>query len=754
MTSGEPTDDSRLERIEKRLTRLEDTVSALQDVVETIRDSRSPDGEEAERSTGPSATGGNATVASSEEVPPQSDPEMPQEQELLQEQESPQEQESTQDLGASIGPGGEGASRPDGEASSASDKRERAAAGGPLQRYKAILGLRGVDWISYVGIGLLLFGIAFLFKYSIDQGWITPEVRIGIGAATGASLLLAGMRRADGRPLLQQILFGGSVATSYGTVFAAYQLYGLLAYPAAFGAMILITTVSVALGLQQDYVSMAFIGTAGGLGTPFLLYGQASGGTGLAFYTCLVVGGACAIYLHRGWRSLIYLGLIGGWAVLLVVALSADGTSARWGLQFSMVLGWVLLGGTPVVRSWLQTHRQWLPAEVPEPTWLSSLTADQPPGPVIASPGLAYVTTRFLWPGASDLTWAALAAAGALLYGGLYWGLRRNDLHSYAPVHGLVATVLAAYGTSEALNGTALLVAWATEAALLPYLSWRLGDTLLRASGHVLSLLVFIALFGRFLFSDPNSPLLVSPEALSELLALWLLGSLSWQTRSLQLRRLYQAILIAGWFGWWAHNLLTLSQGPSYLLIVGSLSALGLLAVGRWQDLPVFSIAGHVTFGILVGGVELRLLGASEAAMPLLHLPAASELLVLGAGLLATRFLSSPTGRYMYQGAVLLGWLGWTLHELAVLSNGQAYVSVLWGGTAAAQLIGGAWGRRPLVQKSGLAVLALFVGKLFFVDLATLPTLGRIGLFLGTGAGFLAISYLLPGLGGSDSGDS
>jgi uncharacterized membrane protein len=64
----------------------------------------------------------------------------------------------------------------------------------------------------------------------------------------------------------------------------------------------------------------------------------------------------------------------------------------------------------------------------------------------------------------------------------------------------------------------------------------------------------------------------------------------------------------------------------------------------------------------------------------------------------------------------------------------------------------GVWSRRSLVQKSGLVVLTLFVGKLFFVDLATLPTLDRIGLFLGMCAGFLAISYLLPGLGRADDG--
>jgi len=44
-------------------------------------------------------------------------------------------------------------------------------------------------------------------------------------------------------------------------------------------------------------------------------------------------------------------------------------------------------------------------------------------------------------------------------------------------------------------------------------------------------------------------------------------------------------------------------------------------------------------------------------------------------------------------------------------------------------------------------VLVLFVGKLFFVDLAALSAPGRILLFLGAGGGFLLISYLLPDLG-------
>ena len=65
-------------------------------------------------------------------------------------------------------------------------------------------------WLNKIGIGLLLLGVVFLFKYSIDQGWITPAVRVGFGLAIGIILLAVGLRLHSSRRHFSQVLLGAA----------------------------------------------------------------------------------------------------------------------------------------------------------------------------------------------------------------------------------------------------------------------------------------------------------------------------------------------------------------------------------------------------------------------------------------------------------------------------------------------------------------------------------------------------------------
>lgn len=500
--------------------------------------------------------------------------------------------------------------------------------------------LRSEDWLNYVGIGLFLFGVAFLFRYTVEQGWLVPAVRVGLGAALGGILLGTGLRLPAGRRL-RPVLLGGSGATFYATLFAAYQLYGLVAYATAFGGMAVVTVVLVGLAVRQAEPTLALVGVLGGLGTPFLLYNEAGGLVGLSLYLCAVVGGACAVFWSRGWQSLLYATVAGGWAAFFVAVVRATAAPLppdRWALQAGIGVAWLLLAGTPVLRA-LRRRRapdRW--PLVPPPRWLRPLLGGGRAayGLVTASPFFAVACTRLLW-SAPDGTWPLLAGTGAAVYAGVALGLRRASLPDYAPPHGLVAAVLAAYGLTEALGGAALLVGWSVEGVLL-------------------------------------------------------------------------------------------------------------LGLARRQDEPTLRRAGHALFAVVAVGLAVRLSGAAGDGPPIVSTGALSELAVLGLGAAASAVTTSPTLGWTYRGGALTGWLAWTAHELAPLPDGQAYVSLLWGLTAAALLVAGARSDRRPAQLAGLAVLVAFVGKLFFVDLASLPPLWRIALFLGFGAAFLGISYLLPGL--------
>ncbi|MFB6230319.1 MAG: DUF2339 domain-containing protein [Salinibacter sp.] len=668
--------------------------------------------------------------------------------------EEPSVQERADEPSGSAAPAPSPSARADEEptADRASESETEEPSPSLLDRLATRASLSSEDWLNYVGIGLLLFGVAFLFKYSVEQGWLVPKVRVGFGGALGITLLVAGLRVYSTRRRLRQVLLGGSSATFYTTVFAAYQLYGLVSYPVAFASMGTVTVATIALAVQQDEPSLAIIGTIGGLGTPFFLPSQVGGVSGFSAYICTVLGGACAIFLARGWRSLLYTTVFGGWGVLLVAAFRAGVVGPRpsdaWALQAGIGVSWGLLAGTPVLRALLRARHphRWPVSSLP--SWASQLVGTDCPayGLVMASPLLALLGSRLLWD-AGPNTWALVAGGGAVLYAGAYGGLRRASLPRYAPVHGLVAAVLAAYGLSEALDGSPLLVAWGVEGLLLLVLARRLDEGRLRVAGHLLFAVLTVGLAGRLASTSPNAaPRLLRPAVLSELVVLGLALAASFRTRRRLLYWTYRSVALVGWLAWWAGELIPVTDGISYALVVWATTAAGLAALApRLEDGRFLRGATHLIFAVIAGLLAAQFVRADAADLALVSVPALGRLIVLGLALASVRYMQFAALRTVYQNVVLAGWLAWWVSELAPLANGQAYASAVWGATAAALLVGGAWANARSVQFSGLATLGLFVAKLFLVDLASLPALWRIALFLGSGIAFLAISYLLPG---------
>lgn len=172
-------------------------------------------------------------------------------------------------------------------------------------------------WLG--AISLALAG-AFLAKYSLDQGLLTPVARVVIGAVFGLALLAAGegLRRRQRR--IASALAAAGVADLYACVLAAGQLYRLISPPLAFVLLAAVTFAAVALSLRQGPL-VACVGLLGGFVTPGLIGAAQPRPFVLFTYLALLEGGLLTVARRRAWWILPPFALGAGllWVALWLV---------------------------------------------------------------------------------------------------------------------------------------------------------------------------------------------------------------------------------------------------------------------------------------------------------------------------------------------------------------------------------------------------------------------------------------------------
>jgi uncharacterized membrane protein len=472
------------------------------------------------------------------------------------------------------------------------------------------------NWLNKVGIGLVLFGIGFLFKYSIEQGWLTPWVRVGIGLALASVLLGFGLALYERQRRFSQVLIGGGVSTLYLTAFAAFQLYGLVGYTLAFGFLAAVALSAFLLAVRQDDTVLSLVATVGAFGTPFLLHSPGGTVAGLVGYASILLLGTGALYLSRGWRSVLWVASVGGWSVLgLAYTLWRRAPAdPGWVLQAGILLAWAVFWALPLLREALhgpaaapgrerRRRFRWRPAEVARlHVHLLSVTT-----PVTA---LALMRNLWSWPWE---TWGYAMVAVAAVHAAIAWSLaRRGSLLGVTQAS--AAAVLLSLGTVGALSGDRLYLALAAQALLIHLVARPLPGRALTAQGHLLfaGLGAWFAL--RLMGEDVAGTAMLNGAALADLAvaALALAATLLLPARSDRLA--YRFALHAALLGWWWRELGALPSGQGYVTIVWGLYALFLLALGLRHDLRLLQTAALGT--LLLPVAKLFLIDLHALAVP------------------------------------------------------------------------------------------------------------------------------------------
>jgi uncharacterized membrane protein len=181
----------------------------------------------------------------------------------------------------------------------------------------------GENLVSKIGIIILVIAIGFFVKYAIDQNWIGPAGRVGIGILCGAILIGLAHRIRNTYHAFSSVLTGGGLAVFYFTITLAFQQFHLFGQTTAFIIMVIITGFSVALSLLYNKQEVAILALIGGFATPFMASNGGDNYKALFTYLLVLNAGLLVLSYYKKWRLLNLLAflftiiLFASWLVVL-----------------------------------------------------------------------------------------------------------------------------------------------------------------------------------------------------------------------------------------------------------------------------------------------------------------------------------------------------------------------------------------------------------------------------------------------------
>jgi uncharacterized membrane protein len=187
----------------------------------------------------------------------------------------------------------------------------------------------GENLVSKIGIAILVLAIGFFVKFAIDNNWIGPVGRVGIGLLCGGILIFLAHKLRKGYKAFSSVLVGGGLAVFYFTITLAYHQFNLFSQATAFVIMIIITLFAVVLSILYDRQELAIIALVGGFAAPFLVSNGSGNYKVLFIYLVILNSGLLITAYNKAWRLMNLLAFIftvllfGGWLFSL-----PGGTSA------------------------------------------------------------------------------------------------------------------------------------------------------------------------------------------------------------------------------------------------------------------------------------------------------------------------------------------------------------------------------------------------------------------------------------------
>jgi len=168
----------------------------------------------------------------------------------------------------------------------------------------------GENLINKIGILILVLGISYFVKFSIDKGWISEPARVGIGVLCGALVMGIAHRLRTKFAAFSSVFVAGAIAIFYFTIGIAFHEYKLINQTTAFVIMVIITAFSCLISLSYNRKELAVLSLIGGFAVPFMISSGQGNYVVLFTYILILDIGILAMAYFKKWSIINLLAFI------------------------------------------------------------------------------------------------------------------------------------------------------------------------------------------------------------------------------------------------------------------------------------------------------------------------------------------------------------------------------------------------------------------------------------------------------------
>jgi hypothetical protein len=250
--------------------------------------------------------------------------------------------------------------------------------------------LNPIVWVAAAGSAIFLIGAAFFLHWSIQRGWIGPELRFLLGLLVGGGLSFGAARLMLGESpkLGVSLLLAGLGTITFTFRWGAFE-YHFFPPVLGFAATFLCTLVAGGLGARAKSGGALTVALITGLLTPLVFSEGGHHEVALAIYLAVLMASALAVpYLARvgaRWGTARWIALVGTWLLLTVSCFEVPTADAA-SLFALLMLHYVLAG-------------LWI--------WLPGQAEGKPSTPTLLWFVVSLTTTSLAWLLWKELRWTA-----------------------------------------------------------------------------------------------------------------------------------------------------------------------------------------------------------------------------------------------------------------------------------------------------------------------------------------------------------